>query len=738
VTVGGPLLLLWSLADGGAAPDAGAPDAAEAVPLLPLAAEEPGRAAVALPGQLFARGTRDPVPGASLVVDGLVAGETDSEGRFVLVVPPGRRVVQVQHPGFLPLTHFVQAAPDMPPLQLRLAAVSGGGPRYETVVHAEAGQEQGSKRTLAGPEITRTAGSLGDPFRVVESLPGVATMLWPLPVYAVRGSNPGNTGYFLDGVRIPALFHFALGPAVIHPHFLESLDFYPGGYPARYGRYVGGLVSASTAAPPPDRLRGSVDVRLFDAGGMLSVPIDDGRGTVAVAARYAYPAGLASALVEDVRFHYWDYQARVDHLFGPGRLSLTALGSFDLLANQTREVTVSPGGELGERRQEQVLRLQFHRIDLRWRGAAARGRLSAGLALGQDSTAVPVDDDGSVGARARSLSPRLTYQRALRLDLDLEAGLDAEIARYRGLLSGGLEQEPLGGLAFSRNTVLVGAHGSLVYRPHERVALSPGLRLDVFSEGGARAVDLGPRLNLRVRAADALWLEISGARATQLPSLPLQLPGIEANALGRHGLQSAWQGSLGLEAALAGVELEASSFVQRSLLTDMRDPAFGDPLLDDFLIRRDALAYGLELMVRRPPGSPLHGWLAYTLSRSLRAFEGGVVGPSDWDQRHVLNLVLGYRWGPTTLGTRFHLHTGRLVPVRNVQPLEMARLPPFFQLDMRLDRRFVYDRWVLDAYLELVNATLSRQVVELQMTPQGRRDEGFRIVLPSLGIRAEF
>ena len=29
--------------------------------------------------------------------------------------------------------------------------------------------------------------------------------------------------------------------------------------------------------------------------------------------------------------------------------------------------------------------------------------------------------------------------------------------------------------------------------------------------------------------------------------------------------------------------------------------------------------------------APLIGWLAYTLSRSLRAFEGGVVGPSDWD-----------------------------------------------------------------------------------------------------------
>src|SRR6476620_3255844 len=81
-------------------------------------------------------------------------------------------------------------------------------------------------------ELTQTPGTLGDPFRVIESLPGVATVAWPAPVYAVRGSNPGNTGFFLDGVRVPALFHFALGPSVIHPSLFASLEFFPGGYPA--------------------------------------------------------------------------------------------------------------------------------------------------------------------------------------------------------------------------------------------------------------------------------------------------------------------------------------------------------------------------------------------------------------------------------------------------------------------------------------------------------------------------
>ena len=561
---------------------------------------------------------------------------------------------------------------------------------------------------------------------MIESLPGVATMLSPLPIYAVRGANPGNTGYFVDGVRIPAMFHFALGPAVIHPYFLESLDFYSGGYPARFGRFVSGVVSASTAAPPADRLRGSVDVRLFDAGGMLSIPINEGRGTVALAARYAYPGGLATALVEDARVHYWDYQGRIDHTFGPGRLSLTALGSFDLLAERTTTDEWA------------TLRLMFQRLDLRWRGRVPGGRLFAGLAFGLDETGIPFDEDNRIGARARSLTPRVTYHRPLRPDLDLEVGLDGEITSYRGILDRPVPMARLNGLASSRTAALVGTHGSLVYRPQDWLVVSPGVRVDFFQEGSGLALDVAPRLSVRFRAGEAVWLKASGGRATQLPSLPFQLPGIETAGLDRHGLQTAWQGGLGVEAALRGIELDATTFVQRSVLTDMRDPEFGDPLLEDFLIRRDALAYGLELMVRRPPGPRLHGWLAYTLSRSLRAFEGGVVGPSDWDQRHVINLVLGYRWGRTTLGTRFHLHTGRMVRLDRVMPLEMARLPTFHQLDLRLDRRFIYDRWVLEAYLELINATLTRQVVGLSLTREGIREEGYRMVLPSLGVRAEF
>ena len=117
-------------------------------------------------------------------------------------------------------------------------------------------------------------------------------------------------------MRVPALFHFALGPSIVHPYLIDKLSFYPGGYPARLGGYVSGAVSAETAAPPRDIARFTGDVRLYDAGGLATAPWDGGRGTVAVAARYAYTGLIVSRLFGNVDFGYADYQLRVDHTLG--------------------------------------------------------------------------------------------------------------------------------------------------------------------------------------------------------------------------------------------------------------------------------------------------------------------------------------------------------------------------------------------------------------------------------------
>jgi hypothetical protein len=187
-----------------------------------------------------------------------------------------------------------------------------------------------------------------------------------------------------------------------------------------------------------------------------------------------------------------------------------------------------------------------------------------------------------------------------------------------------------------------------------------------------------------------------------------------------------------------------TGFYQRLLLTDLNSMFNYDPTDRLLLEKREGESYGVEVMLRRAATQRLYGWVAYTWSVSQRLVGAArAKAYSDWDQRHVLNLVAGYRFrNGYTLGSRFHLNTGRPYPVydrRNSMPPEYERLPAFYQIDLRLDKRIVFDRYVLDLYLEAINATLTRQVFNVVNDLSGQRQEtSFRIVLPSLGVHAEW
>jgi hypothetical protein len=232
-----------------------------------------------------------------------------------------------------------------------------------------------------------------------------------------------------------------------------------------------------------------------------------------------------------------------------------------------------------------------------------------------------------------------------------------------------------------------------------------------------------------------------------MPSLPVGVPGFESFGLRTYGLQRSRQASLGFESALEerlgiDVNLDTTVFYQRLHVSDLRNSLIPDPQTWDLLEPRDGESYGLEVMIRRPMKHKLYGWLAYTLSRSLRVVDGIVV-PSDWDQRHILNLVVGYRLPRNySASVRFHYNSGRPYPLydeRNKDLNGYIRFPGFPQLDLRADKRFIFDAFVLDAYIELVNSTLSREVFDVKRQSSGAITENYyRLVLPSVGVHVEW
>lgn len=156
------------------------------------------------------------------------------------------------------------------------------------------GERAHAPHRLTRAEVRQMPGAFGDPFRAIEALPGVTPIASGLPYFFVRGAPPGNVGYFFDGIALPALYHVAAGPGVIHPAFISDVNLYAGAYPAQYGRFNGGIVTA-TGAPPQRERRGEASIRLVDSGAFAELPFGDGRGNLILAGRYGPTWGAEPA-----------------------------------------------------------------------------------------------------------------------------------------------------------------------------------------------------------------------------------------------------------------------------------------------------------------------------------------------------------------------------------------------------------------------------------------------------------
>ena len=247
--------------DGGAPSDAAAPDAAPAdaaAQAPPAVAPAPAR--VVVRGQIRERGTREPLVGADVALirrgaasgaadrQAEVIGATDDDGRFeVRVGEPGALRVIVSDTAHESCVRDFAAGElaGSTPVEWSCFAPKRAGGLNETRVRARPEHPEETKETLTRAELTTVPGTLGDPLRVLQNMPGVARAPFGLGLLIVRGANPSDTGVFIGGEPIPVLYHFLAGPSVFTANLIDKIDFYPGGFGVRYGRYMGGVVDVA-------------------------------------------------------------------------------------------------------------------------------------------------------------------------------------------------------------------------------------------------------------------------------------------------------------------------------------------------------------------------------------------------------------------------------------------------------------------------------------------------------------
>lgn len=631
--------------------------------------------------------------------------------------------------------------------------------------------------TLSADEVRALPGAFGDSFRAIEALPGVTPLVSGLPYFFVRGAPPNDNGYFVDGIRVPLLFHIGIGQGVIHPGLIDRVDFFPGAAPAAHGGFAGAIIAGQTREPAPVT-RAEANLRLVDAGALVETPLHGGRGSVLVAGRYGYPGPILGAITSGLDLSYWDYQARATwRLTDRDSIGVFAFGSHDHLA------TPSPSGDPTARSVEQLLS-DFHRIDVRYDHALPDGRLRIALTGGHDhqGAAPTYIQDNSLGLRVE-LESRAS--EALRIRSGASVHLDAYGFTQNPT---GPNDPPVPSTADPPPTNLTAsAHADVTWRLGARVEVTPGARFDLFASSRAAASGAAtqvrtavpafdPRLSARVALTPSLaWLSTAGTShqypALRAGSLPPPLTSVPGFPLGERQLQTALQASQGLEIGLpADVVLTATGFLSRwSGLTDLtgacveaNGEAAGQPPAWVCPDSRPITghAYGLEVLVRRSLSNRLGGWLSYTLSRSVRDARfvtpsGGVdlaTVPSDADREHVVNAVLAYRIGAHwRLGGRGLFYTGapysQLQGTLPVPPYNAYRTPAFYRLDVRLERRWSFGKTgSIALVIEGQNVTLSSEYSGVALDCMDSPGMATRctygkvgpITLPSAGVEAFF
>ena len=184
-----------------------------------------------------------------------------------------------------------------------------------------------------------------DPVRAIQNEPGMVRSPLDAGWLLVRGGDPEDTAIYVDGVRVPLLYHLGGFTSIVHPEMVDTVEFWPGAYPAKLGNSISGAVNLEPRDVGDD-VRMDVGVNLIYASAFVETPIPK-VGGLAVAVRRSYLDGILTAVLDADRARiaprFWDWQARIEGESG----GLFTMGFTDQIDAPTGEddetVTITVG-----------------------------------------------------------------------------------------------------------------------------------------------------------------------------------------------------------------------------------------------------------------------------------------------------------------------------------------------------------------------------------------------------------
>ncbi len=718
-------------------------------------------------GRVIDRLSRQPVAYAAVVLAGQerTGTSTDSLGRFRIErVEPGIWRLTVSSMGYKSTTtpeYLVSAATPFIEIELDEDARQVEAVTVRPTPFRVTTESPVSLKVIGLQEIEKSPGSNRDVSRIVRSYPGVAFS----PVgyrndLIVRGGGPSENKFYMDGIEIPNINHFATqgatgGPvSIVNADLVREISFYTGAFPVDRAGAMSSVLDFQLRDGNPERQTFKATLGASEVGLSGSGHIG-GKTTYLFSLRQSYLQLLFKMLGLPFLPNYIDGQVKVRMRLSE-RDELTVLG---LAGIDNMKLNVDEEGEDAEYLLSYLPRIQQETFTVGavWRHYAGRHVQSVTLShnyLNNRNLKYRNNDSSSeenLTLRLRSVEQKSTLRGENRTYLGcwtVREGAELTWSNYTNrtfqrLYASG--QSLLSDYNTRLGIVGWGLFASAEYvSPDRRLKASAGLRADGCDYSARMArfwCQLSPRASISYALSDA-W-SVSGAAGLYCQLPPYTALGFrEEQALVNRSLEYMHVGAFS-----AGIDwrhgerliVSVEGFYKRygDVPLSLAD---GIPLsckgADYGTVGNEALrsgaqgrAYGVEAMARWQIPGRVNVVGSVTLYRS--EFRNGPSEPwiaSAWDNRFVVNLSGTYdfprNWSfgakLSAVGgapfTPYDLDKSSLVAAWDVQgrpyydyaQYNAGRLDAYAQLDVRLDKVFYFKRCMLGFYIDLQNVTVSK------------------------------
>ena len=522
-----------------------------------------------------------------------------------------------------------------------------------------------------------------DLLKGLQRLPGVQSGVDGSADLYVRGSGPDHNLVLLDGVPLYNASHLFGFFSVFNTDAINHINFYKGGFPARYGGRLASVVDVQLKEGNHDHFQGTGSVGLLSSRLTLEGPLFSSNTSFLVSGRYSHLGPVTQVAkwagsFDGLIYSFHDFNAKLSHSFSPrDQLYLSTYVGNDRYSTDYKFSRGRNGVSRWWTNQERF-RWGSTAAALRWHHVYSSG-LSGDLALSYGRYRSQRQENEVLNKRDEPL-PETVFDRQQQSDIydgALKADWDYRTSPYHRWRFGGsvthhsfrpsrvevqytVDEERLVDTTYG-DPKQHGIEGA-VYVENEiqllpSLTANAGLRLSGFWVENASYWRAQPRLQLNYQPTGKSTMWASYSRMAQFMHLlsnpSIVLPSDQwVPTASRLAPEISQQWSLGWHQTLGSAyTLQAETYYKD--LQQVVEYKAGSHSLYSSMIRWDEWAtngrgrsYGVELLAQRTEGR-LTGWLGYALSRSERQFDEINEGnwfPFKYDRRHEIDVGGVFHW----------------------------------------------------------------------------------------------